>query len=159
MAFHYTEMSADVTPRDSHYSSQTLNNGTFLLIRVSSSISPRINNISTRPPDLKRWTIRAARCWPRVKGDPSKEKARKKETWNPVSPVLQIFDSCLKKKKKKIRNEEFVGGRIKGWVYGADIEQKWRKEGRPRIDDEFGCAQTGRRPRPLRELHFNRSLY
>lgn len=92
-------------------------------------------------------------CWPRVKGDFSKEEEGTKVGILSCL-ILEIFDPCLKKKEREKRNEEFVGGRIKGGCRAMSGKSGGKKEAR-----RDGCAQTGRRPRPLRELHFNRSLY
>lgn len=133
--------------------SRTLNNGTtnassWYACLHRFRVSPRINSLSTRPLILKRLFPS-----PRVKGDFSKEEEGTKVGILSCL-ILEIFDPCLKKKEREKRNEEFVGGRIKGGCRAMSGKSGGKKEAR-----RDGCAQTGRRPRPLRELHFNRSLY
>lgn len=128
---------------------QTLNNGTRQTFRDFASLResivfPRVFlNLEPRQmlTNSQRWLL--------------EEKGRGRTRRKLGIPVLEIFDLKREERKRNKERRETKGDELK--EAAVEISRKSGEERRkPR---SLVCAQTGRRPRPLRELHFNRSLY
>lgn len=135
----------DVIPREPSTIGQTFPSDTrdFASLRES-IVFPRVFlNLEPRQmlTNSQRWLL--------------EEKGRGRTRRKLGIPVLEIFDLKREERKRNKERRETKGDELK--EAAVEISRKSGEERRkPR---SLVCAQTGRRPRPLRELHFNRSLY